>query len=82
LIVLGVTSECHTGNKPKKNKKDSSDVSSQLLVMQDFCGSTDRVPTLTPQQLNVVEMLQANENRYQWPSAADVERLTVSFLRT
>ena len=68
-------SEVHSGSKSKRMKKDVKGNISPNPLAPDPGGN--RIPTLNSQQLNIVEMLQANENRYQWPSQEDVEKVTV-----
>ena len=57
--------------RPKRDSLESSDSSLSVDI--------SHVPCLTSQQRNIVEMLQSNETRYQWPTQDDVDKVTVRY---
>lgn len=58
--------------KAKKQKKECENLSSSTRLLDD-----PSIPKLTPQQRSLLELLQANERRFQWPTAEDVKKVTV-----
>jgi len=63
--------------RSKRQKKEKSDfvaLSNQLPSNRPVNGES--IPSLTSHQRNLVEMLQANEQRFQWPTQEDVDKVT------
>lgn len=58
--------------KAKKQKKESENSSPSTRMLDD-----PSTPKLTPQQRSLLGLLQANERRFQWPTAEDVKKVTV-----
>lgn len=60
--------------RAKKQKKESENISPSTRLLDD-----PSIPRLTPQQRSLLELLQANERRFQWPTADDVKKVTVRY---
>lgn len=74
-FFLGVLSEEQV--KAKKMKKEC-DTSSNCSNNSSIASAQDtNIPSLTPQQRNLVELLKANERRFQWPTTEDMKKVTV-----
>lgn len=64
--------------RSKRQRKDASSSSSSSHVTNPPHLFDQQVPppSLTSHQRNLVEMLQANEQRFQWPTQEDVDKVT------
>nr|AGB58266.1 liver X receptor [Halocynthia roretzi] len=62
--------------KAKKMKKEC-DTSSNCSNNSSIASAQDtNIPSLTPQQRNLVELLKANERRFRWPTTEDMKKVT------
>ncbi|XP_077965879.1 uncharacterized protein LOC120336177 [Styela clava] len=73
--LVGMREECVLSEEKKKTKKECD---STINPNRHLSSSDDQaIPTLTPQQRNLVELLKANERRFQWPTTEDMKKVTV-----
>ncbi|XP_076799660.1 uncharacterized protein LOC143444346 isoform X2 [Clavelina lepadiformis] len=72
-----VLSEVDGGTRAKRIKKEGSGfVASSMHFAPNLSFNGEPIPSLTSHQRNLVEMLQENETRFQWPTQEDVAKVT------